>query len=143
VKTQLLFERPDGKVPQCSLCPERTRNPFSALNPAVHLHEIVCPPLGRGKYSPELDNELAKAVYVKENCILLCAKCNVEFANSYPKDKMIALKMGLPGYAPEQIIAALQRIAAQLKNPLSYIPRSVDYRGHTYPILETHEREMA
>ena len=136
VKTQLLFEPPDGRVPQCPLCPERTGNPFSAHNPAVHMHEIIMPHLKGSKYHPELDNDLAKAVYVRENCILLCAQCNVNFANSYPKDKMLAVKMGMPGYTPMQVVTAMQTIASHLKNPLSYVPLSVDYEGVTYQILE-------
>jgi hypothetical protein len=135
VKTQLLFERPDGKVPQCPLCPERTGNPFSAHNPAVHLHEIIMPYRKGSKYQPNLNDELAQAIYVRENCILLCVQCNVSFANSYPRDKMLALKMNMPGYAPEQVVEKLRDIARQLKYPEQWLPREVEFDGVVYQIL--------
>lgn len=134
VKTQLLREV-NGKVPLCPLCQLRMNNPEYPPNPAVHLHEIICPPLNGSKYEPTPESSLAKAVYVRENCLLLCFVCNVNFANSVAKDVLLALKMGMPGYTPERIVAAMQAIASQLKNPCSYIPRVVSCNGITYPIL--------
>ena len=133
VKIKLLQEG-NGKVPLCPLCPERVGNPFAAHNPAVQLHEIVCPQMKGGKYHP-LSPELAEVIYVVENCILLCWNCNVNYANSVPKERMLELRME-QGVSPERMVAAMQAIARQLKNPAAWIPRSITFKGVTYPCLD-------
>ena len=116
----------------CPLC--QLREPGCVTQMASQMHEIIAPPMAGGKYQPE-DTPLARAVYTPENCILLCGKCNLEIANSVPKDVMLAIKMTQPGFGPERVIPVIKEIACYVKNPSQFIPRVVSCNGIDYPIL--------
>ncbi len=124
-----LREEDKNFFPECPLCPER-----GAAEPetASQMHEIISP---KGwKSLPEEDPRYI-AMHQPETCILLCPECNVNFANGYPKDKMLALKMGMPGYSPERVIPKVRDIASYLKYPREQVPQRVEFNGSTYPIL--------
>ncbi len=64
------------------------------------LHEIVCPPLGGSKYHPQ-NRDLAAAVFVRENCLLLSPDVNVNEANSMRAE---LLQLQMMKYGPLAVI---------------------------------------
>ncbi len=109
------------------------RDPTCAIGGgrAQDLHEIVCPPLDGGKYTPN-DTPLARIVYSEENCVLLCNKCNVMEANNL-RDRLIRHNMDI--YGIDHIVTVYRNMASWLKSPRSWIPESVLYGDEWVKIL--------
>ena len=125
MQTKLLLVRTQGAL--CPLC---------GLRPVSDLHEIVYPKgIARGgKYG--LEGEFGAAVYAPGNTILLCNWCNVNTANSVSVDKMLALKMSMPGVKPEDVIQAARNVASFSKIPRQHVPATVVFNSITYQILK-------
>jgi hypothetical protein len=124
MQTKLLLARTQGMF--CPICLHQ---------PVSDLHEIIYPKgIARGgKY--DLEDEFGLAVYAPGNCILLCNTCNVSVANSISIDKMLALKMSLPGVKPEDVVQAARNVASFSKIPRRWCPSTVTYNQVTYHIL--------
>jgi hypothetical protein len=108
------------RYPMCAICGE----------PATDLHEIVCPL--RHKYDPD-NSLLARRVYRKENCVLLCNRCNVMEANSI-RDDLIRHNMCI--YGVDAVVRLYRVIARHVKSASSWIPSSIEYWGEVVRILE-------
>jgi len=104
------------RIKACDICgkPEPT-----------DLHEIVYPILTGGKYSPNT-TELAKAVYVKENAVMLCHDCNVRIGTG-GEWKTRLLRKNMRRYGNDAVVKAMREIAKHLKIPCAYIPVEVDW----------------
>jgi hypothetical protein len=101
------------------------------------LHEIVCPPLGGSKYHPQ-KRELATAVFVRENCLLLSPDVNVNTANSLRAE---LLQMQMMKYGPWAVIGKLRVIARFLKTPAAYLDRTITFDGRDYRVLRPTDKK--
>jgi hypothetical protein len=101
------------------------------------LHEIVCPPLGGSKYHPQ-NRELAAAVFVRENCLLLSPEVNVNVANSM---RAQLIQMQMMKYGPWAVIRRLRVIARFLKTPMAYIDRTITFDGRDYRVLRPQDKK--
>jgi hypothetical protein len=101
------------------------------------LHEIVCPPLGGSKYHPQ-NRELAAAVFVRENCLLLSPDVNVNEANSLRAE---LLQLQMTQYGPWAVIGKLRVIARFLKVPAAYIDRTITLDGRDYRVLRPTDKK--
>ncbi len=101
------------------------------------LHEIICPPLGGSKYRPQ-NRELAAAVFVRENCLLLSPEVNVNQANSL-RDELLQLQM--MKYGPWAVIGKLRVIARFLKVPAAYMDRTIMFDGRDYRVLRPQDKK--
>jgi hypothetical protein len=93
--------------------------------------------MGRSKYHPQ-NRELAKAVYVKENCILLSPDTNVNWANSV-RTKLIRMQM--MKYGPWAVIRKLRVIARMLKTPDAFMDRTITLYERDYRILRPQDKK--
>jgi hypothetical protein len=101
------------------------------------LHEIVCPPLGGSKYHPQ-NRDLAAAVFVRENCLLLSPDVNVNEANSL-RGELLQLQM--MKYGPWAVIEKLRVIARFLKVPAAYMDRTITFDGRDYRVLRPTDKK--
>jgi len=101
------------------------------------LHEIVCPPLGGSKYHPQ-NRELAAAVFVRENCLLLSPEVNVNTANSLRAE---LLQIQMMKYGPWAVIGKLRVIARFLKTPAAYLDRTITFDGRDYRVLRPQDKK--
>jgi hypothetical protein len=101
------------------------------------LHEIVCPPLSGSKYHPQ-NRELAAAVFVRENCLLLSPEVNVNAANSLRAE---LLQMQMMKYGPWAVIGKLRVIARFLKAPAAYLDRTITFDGRDYRVLRPTDKK--
>ena len=101
------------------------------------LHEIVCPPLGGSKYHPQ-NRDLAAAVFVRENCLLLSPEVNVNEANSMQAE---LLQTQMKKYGPWAVIGKLRIIARFLKTPAAYMDRTITFDGRDYRVLRPQDKK--
>ncbi len=101
------------------------------------LHEIVCPSLGGSKYHPQ-NRELATAVFVRENCLLLSPDVNVNKANSLRAE---LLQIQMMKYGPWAVIGKLRVIARFLKVPTAYMDRTITFDGRDYRVLRPQDKK--
>jgi hypothetical protein len=125
VKVKLLEQA--NYQPICPMCSRR----------ATQLHEIVCPIQGN-KYQPDPNDPIAQAVYKTELCMLLCDHCNGSIGTGISwRDDLILTKMKACRSEEERarIIQALRDLAALLKHPGQYLPRSIFLGGKIHQVL--------
>ena len=98
---------------------------------SAEMHEIVCPPMGGSKYHP-INRLLAAAVYVIENCILLCHTCNMVKANSMRTE---LIRMQMKRYGPWRVVRKLRVLTRMLWTPESFVDRVITFEGRDYRII--------
>jgi hypothetical protein len=107
------------------------------IGDTASLHEIVCPPLGGSKYHPQ-NRELAAAVFVRENCLLLSPEVNINEANSLRGE---LLQIQMMKYGPWATIRKLRVIARFLKVPAAYMDRTITFNGRDYRVLRPTDKK--
>lgn len=115
---------------RCAICGKPAY--FSA-----QMHEIVCPPMGGSKYHPT-NRELAAAVYVKQNCILLCVGCNMNKANSMRAE---FIRIQMERYGPWNVVRKLRVLTRLLWTPESFVDRTITFQGRDYRVLRLKDRK--
>jgi len=124
LQTKLLLLRTQG--PLCPLCHSR---PVSDLHEIVHIRGVQ----KGSKYA--LEGDYGQAVYAPGNTILLCNTCNVSVANSISIDRILALKMSMPGVKSEDVIQAVTKVASFSKYPRQHVPATITFNQITYQII--------
>jgi hypothetical protein len=115
-----------GGIRPCPLCQKED---------GIRYHEIIYAPVEGCKYTAT-ESDLANAIFVPENAILLCDQCNARIGSGHAvAAKLLALKMSDPNWPPDEVVPAIQKIAALLKRPDQWIPRTVEVLGATHTIL--------
>ena len=82
------------------------------------------------KYDPDY-TELAKWVYSRANCVILCGPCNVAIGGgSSKRDELLRYNMGL--YGPDEVIVTLRAIAKLSSK--DRIPAHIEFNGKVYHV---------
>lgn len=118
----------------------RERCKRQLINSYTDLHEVLSwawpqygDKYGRVIKDPEKWAEVAKVYFVPELTVVISNRFNLTTADSA---RMDLLRVKMWEHGPEQVIAALRRMAALIKHPNAFIPASIDFNGKIYKILE-------